>query len=288
MDTRPLVSIIMPTFNRGYIISLAIESVLQQTYSKWELIIMDDGSTDTTWDIVSSFTDERIHYYFQTNQGPAVARNNAISVAKGDFVAYLDSDNTFLDHYLETMVDHFEQQPTASYGIPKGHYTHELYINNELVTSIDMTSQFPEQLSITDIFHRNIHFDMNGFMHKRELIDDNIRFDPSLPGFEDWDLVMQIGNKDPAGFLYVSEVLYDYHQRYGSDGMVANTSVRYIDIAHKFEAIYQKHRNSSLMHGQSWYPERVLKYQKLEDECKAGRIPAFYLYPFPDYWPATN
>jgi glycosyltransferase involved in cell wall biosynthesis len=278
----------MPTFNRGYIISSAIKSVLYQSYPHWELIIMDDGSNDDTPAILATFDDDRIHYYSQPNQGPAVARDNALGKARGDFVAYLDSDNALLPNYLETMVDHFEQQPSASYGIPKGHYTHELYINNELVTSIDMTSQFPEQLSITDIFHRSIHFDMNGFMHKRALINEGIQFDPSLPGFEDWDLVMQIGDKYPSGFLYVPEVLYDYHQRYGSDGMVANTSVRYIDIAHKFEAIYQKHRHASLMQGQNWYPERVLKYQKLENEYRAGRIPAFYLYPFPEYWPKTN
>jgi hypothetical protein len=135
------------------------------------------------------------------------------------------------------------------------------------------------------IFHRKIHFDMNGFMHTRAIFADSIQFDHQLPGLEDWDLIMQMGTKYPDGFLYVPEILYTYHQRYGSDGLVANSGVQYKDVAKKFEVIYQKHKNSPLMQGQQWHPDRVQKYQQLEVDYQAGLIPPYYLYPFPDHWP---
>ena len=282
---QPLVSIIMPTFNRSYIIQQAIDSITVQTYANWELIIMDDGSSDNTKEIVTSLSNSRIHYHQQTNQGPAAARNHAIKEARGDLIAYLDSDNTFLPRYLETMVDHFQKHPRATYGIPQGNYTLELYIDDKLVDSVDKTDQFPARLTIQDIFHRKIHFDMNGFMHKQGIFGNDIQFDTTLSDMEDWDLVLQMGTKYPDGFSYIPHILYAYRQRYGADGLVGNTKVTYGSYARIFEEIYAKHHSSPLMNGQPWYPGKVNKWNELEVKYQAGKLPPLYLHPFPSHWP---
>ena len=91
---NPLVSIITPTYNRADFIEQAVNSVLAQTYTNFELLIVDDGSTDNTRDLLEpALTDSRVRYFRQENQGQSVARNWALSEAKGDFVCFLDSDN---------------------------------------------------------------------------------------------------------------------------------------------------------------------------------------------------
>ena len=82
-----LVSIVTPTFNRAYILTTAIKSILSQTYKNWEMIIIDDGSTDNTKELVLSFEDKRIKYLYQKNAGPSAARNKAPLTAKGEWIA---------------------------------------------------------------------------------------------------------------------------------------------------------------------------------------------------------
>jgi len=94
---NPFFSIIIPTYNRASMIPKAIESVLQQTFVEWELIIIDDGSIDNTAEIVKTYTDSRIKYIWQENQERSVARNKGISIAKGRYICFLDSDNKYYE-----------------------------------------------------------------------------------------------------------------------------------------------------------------------------------------------
>jgi len=96
-------SIIIPTFNRSHLISIAIKSVLDQTFSDWELIIVDDGSTDNTKEIVSGFKDERIKYIYQKNSERSAARNRGIEHANSGWICFLDSDDKYLPDHLETL-----------------------------------------------------------------------------------------------------------------------------------------------------------------------------------------
>jgi glycosyltransferase involved in cell wall biosynthesis len=283
---KPTVSIIMPTLDRAYIIGRAIKSVLAQTYQNWELIVMDDGSTDETARVIKGFGDPRIKYHYQDHTGPCGARNHAIELATGQWIAYLDSDNELLPEYLAVMLEHFAHHPKATFGIPKGRYVLELVQDHQVISTVDKSSIFPEALSLKDIFHHNIIFEMNGFMHARNLIGPDIHFDPEMPGLEDWDLVMQMGEKHPDGFLYVPEVLYDYRQRYGADGRAASGS--YSRRAFKLEAIWSKHHADKLMAGQTWFPALRDQWNELERKYQAGLIPPAYLYEFHDHWPRAH
>ena len=107
--STPLFSIIIPTYNRANFICTAIESVIGQTYKNWELIIVDDGSTDNTKEIVLSFNDDRVRYIYQENQERSAARNNGINNAKGDYICFLDSDDVFKINHLAIFEQHTEK-----------------------------------------------------------------------------------------------------------------------------------------------------------------------------------
>lgn len=108
-----LVSIIVPTYNRGYCIQRTIDSVRAQTHQNWELIVVDDGSTDNTADVVqSSYSgDHRVRYIFQANGGVSAARNAGIRAAYGDFVAFLDSDDVWKAWKLMVQLQCFRKFP---------------------------------------------------------------------------------------------------------------------------------------------------------------------------------
>lgn len=108
--TDGLVSIIMPSYNTGNYIAESIQSVLNQTYENWELIIVDDCSTDNTDEIVASFKDERIKYFKnETNSGAALTRNRALREAQGEWIAFLDSDDLWMPEKLERQIKFMEK-----------------------------------------------------------------------------------------------------------------------------------------------------------------------------------
>lgn len=104
------VSVIIPTYNRAAMVKEAIQSVLDQTYTDYEVIVVDDGSTDNTRDAVVGVSDKLI-YVYQENHGPSSARNHGIRLARGKYIAFLDSDDLFLPAKLEKQVAYMEKNP---------------------------------------------------------------------------------------------------------------------------------------------------------------------------------
>lgn len=110
-DRYPTVSVIIPTYNRAQFVGRAIESILNQTYADLELIVVDDGSTDNTEQVVKSYKDSRVVYVWQENKERSAARNTGIQVSRGRYIAFLDSDDWFLPHKLAVQVPVLETQP---------------------------------------------------------------------------------------------------------------------------------------------------------------------------------
>jgi glycosyltransferase involved in cell wall biosynthesis len=109
MQEHPLVSVIIPVYNREKFLAAAINSVFAQTYRPIQVIIVDDGSTDRSGEIARSYRD--VEYIYQENQGVSVARNTGIDTAKGEFIAFLDSDDLWLPHKLETQINYMLEHP---------------------------------------------------------------------------------------------------------------------------------------------------------------------------------
>ena len=103
---KPTVSVIVPSYNHAhYYVSLAIKSVLAQIYTDWEAIVVNDGSTDETEAVFAQFTDPRIRYIYQENQGLSAARNTGIRTAQEDCLAFLDADDEWEPDFLRCCVD---------------------------------------------------------------------------------------------------------------------------------------------------------------------------------------
>ncbi len=107
----PTVSIIMPLYNKQEWVSDTMKSVLNQTFQDFELLIIDDGSTDKSIEIVKSFNDNRIRVIHQANQGVSIARNRGIAESKGKYIAFIDADDIWREKHLEYMIKAFELYP---------------------------------------------------------------------------------------------------------------------------------------------------------------------------------
>ena len=105
MNNTSLVSVIIPTYNRAHLIRRSVQSVLNQTYKNLELIVVDDGSTDNTKEVIESIDDKRIVYIKQENQGASAARNTGIDLAKGKYIAFQDSDDIWHSNKLKKQID---------------------------------------------------------------------------------------------------------------------------------------------------------------------------------------
>jgi hypothetical protein len=114
----PAVTIILPTYNRAKFLAQAFESIRSQRYTNWELIVVDDGSTDNTRELVEELTCgwcQPVHYHFQENQGAYGARNTGLDLAQGQYIAFFDSDDVWLPHHLEDCVSSLRQNPDVDW-----------------------------------------------------------------------------------------------------------------------------------------------------------------------------
>jgi glycosyltransferase involved in cell wall biosynthesis len=126
MSTQPFFSVIIPTFNRKYFLKIAVNSALKQTFKDLQLVIIDDGSSDGTEELISEYNDKRITYARQVNQGVAGARNKGISLSRGKYIAFLDSDDRWVPEKLAVSADYITKFP----GIRIFH-TEEVWYKNE-------------------------------------------------------------------------------------------------------------------------------------------------------------
>jgi glycosyltransferase involved in cell wall biosynthesis len=184
---NPLISTIIPVYNGSDFLKEAIECVLEQTLQDFELIIIDDGSTDLTADIAKSYHDARIKYHYQTNQGLSRARNAGIKQAKGKYLAFLDCDDIWLPEKLETQLIQFESNSEA--GLV--YCATQIYdTNNRLVKYLPTV--FEGNILKSLLMGNFITGSASSVMVPRVVIDNVGLFDETLGTCEDWDLWLRI------------------------------------------------------------------------------------------------
>lgn len=198
----PLITIITPTYNRAKFISEAIESVLKQTYTNWELLIVDDGSTDNTKDVISSYLlDPRIKYYYQSNQGQAVARQSAFLKSEGDYIAFLDSDNRWLSNRLAVGVDYLSLNPTE---IPYG----DGVSINESGDEISRENMQRHSGNLTALLIRDNFVSMNTTLIPKVHMTKIGGLRTSVKRGDDFDLYLRLSTV--ANFKYIPEYMVEY------------------------------------------------------------------------------
>jgi glycosyltransferase involved in cell wall biosynthesis len=185
----PRVSVIIPAFNAAAHIAEALESVRMQSYDDWEVVVADDGSTDETRQIASSFG----HSVVSTaaNAGPAAARNVAIANARGELLAFLDADDYWLPSYLERQVGLFDEAGARGTRVGVVACDAHVLAGSEIQPTTYMEiSRFPEELTLTRLLAHNPVF--VSALVPRSALDDVGGFCEEIFGTEDYDLWIRI------------------------------------------------------------------------------------------------
>jgi len=190
LESQPTVSVIIPTYNRGWIVREAIDSVLAQDAADFELIVVDDGSTDDTEELLSNYGGD-INVIRQENSGVGAARNRGVDAALGELIAFLDSDDLWLPKKLSTQLDFFRSRRDALIC-----QTEEIWIRRGKRVNPKKRHEKPSGM----IFEASLSLCLvspSAVMMKRSLLEDVGGFDESFRICEDYDLWLRIGCNTP-------------------------------------------------------------------------------------------
>jgi glycosyltransferase involved in cell wall biosynthesis len=202
VSVTPLVSVIIPTYNRAHVVPEAIESVLLQTYPHIEVIVVDDGSTDNTPECLQQFA-SRVRVITQANAGPAAARNRGIEVAKGELIAFLDSDDLWLPTKLERQVTLLEQ---AGMSVPCCVCNIRMQWSELEACSFDIAALDPHLeegiwANAGEVLSTRFLLFTQGVVIRREVLGRIGGFDESLWLLEDHELALRLSLESPWGFI---------------------------------------------------------------------------------------
>lgn len=263
------VSVIIPSYNYGQYLAECLESVIAQTYSNWECIIIDNGSTDNTSDVAKAYVlkDKRIRYYYIEQNGVSFARNLAVKHSEGTYILPLDADDKIHPSYIQKAIKIISENPDVKvvycdaelFGAFSGKWILPPYsLKNLLIeNSIFCTALFRKKdFELTDGFNENMK-----------------------EGFEDWDFwIRMLGN---GGDVYkIPEILFYYRMRQNSrngvlDGKRQQTLRRQIYENHK--PLYDKYFRIPDLIFDNYKLEKELTAVKTSTDTKAG---AMLLMPF--------
>lgn len=256
MQNEPLVSVIIPTYNRGRLILNSVTSVLNQTYKNIELIVVDDCSTDNTEEILKSIDDSRIKYVkLEKNSGACIARNKGIELSDGEFIAFNDSDDLWLPEKINSQLDF-------------------LYENNAEISFCKMECRTPENNFIHNF--PNIEFDRK--ISYKDLLKYNsastqtifgktdcfkeIFFDATMPRLQDWDEVLRLSQK--FSVFYQNKILV--HTFFQKDSISTHPEKGVLAM----EMLFEKHKDAIL--SDPAIVESFFK-KKASFVCKTGKNP---------------
>jgi len=236
----PKVSVIIPTYNRARLLVEAVGSVVEQTFTDWEIVIIDDGSTDHTpvaiHDLASR--EPRLRYVRQANAGRSVARNAGISLARGEYLVFLDSDDCFLPNKLERQVEYLDRYPhigvvyADAYMCDEHGRVIQLYSLNE-------GRRHPSGWVLDHMVQANL-VQLSTATARRYCVEQVRGFDEELPTGEDWDLWIRIAASYQFNYMDEPVSKYRIHR-----GMVT------LDHTHTFPeavAVREKIRKLPLFH----------------------------------------
>lgn len=202
-----LISIIIPTYNRAHLIGQTLDSILAQTYQNWECIIIDDGSTDNSAEIIDDYIgkDSRFQYHarpLNREKGPCSCRNYGFELSKGDWINWFDSDDIYVETALENFVSSIGSDLDAVIGklVKVDSKTNEIVGYNRI---------FHEQL-LEKYFTGFLSFYVCGPLWKREFLEKQKElFDEKMRFLDDWDFNLRMLYQRPK-ILFLDKVLFNY------------------------------------------------------------------------------
>lgn len=230
---NPLISIIIPTYNRANLIGKTIESILTQTYSNWECIVVDDFSTDDTEQLLKQFSskDSRIKYIKnERKKGAQGARNTGILKVQGKFISFFDSDDTMLPERLDKQVRYLQENTDIDVCTC---YSHLVNDNDEITGAFVWITKGN---ILRQLLEGNTYVDYNSAVLRKETLEKSGLLDEECTSYQEWDTYINIAQYAKFGTLH--ELLINYHQR--SSERISNNKERSI-LGEAY--IYSKYKN---------------------------------------------
>ena len=229
----PLISVVIPSYNRASTILECVNSILKQTYSNIEIIIVDDCSTDNTDEIVKQLTDKRVRYYkLEKNMRACFARNFGADHALGEYIAFQDSDDIWHNEKL------FEEYQ----ALTQNEVDFVFCGMNKIDVNGNRVGYFPEAKisSRTDYYKQELKLNVvstQTILMKKEVIQ-HVRFDEALRKYQDWDFAIRVSKN--YKMLYLPKALVDYRLQTNSVSLTVNHFEAYMRIYEKYKMEIQK------------------------------------------------
>jgi glycosyltransferase involved in cell wall biosynthesis len=205
------VSVMMPAFNAEPFVAAAMRSVVAQELGDWELVVVNDGSTDGTADAVRSVGDSRIRLVEQPNRGEAASRNVALGLARGEYLAFLDADDEYLPGHLQESVRFLEEHPGCSAVYSDGHY---IAADARPLATLSSRRQPPRNGWVFDAVIRSSDFlcpPVCVVLRMEPIVAHRLRFDEGITIGPDWDFFAQFANVASVGHLDRITCCYRLH-----------------------------------------------------------------------------
>lgn len=199
----PTISVIIPAYNSERTIQETVESVQNQTLSDIEIIIINDGSTDQTWNLIQRLDDPRIRAFSYENGGVAVARNRGIAHSAGELLAFLDSDDLWTSDKLESQLEALNTHPDTSVA-----YSWTSYFHDQKGTIHPGHPVYFEGDVYADLLKWNFLASGSNPLISRKAIEEIGGFDPVFPPCEDWDFYLRLSAKYKFIFVPKHQIIY--------------------------------------------------------------------------------
>jgi glycosyltransferase involved in cell wall biosynthesis len=237
----PLFSVIIPTFERAGFVVEAVESVLRQRCRDFELIVVDDGSTDATREVLAPYS-QRLRYFHQTNQGVSQARNAGIRAATGEWIAFLDSDDRWTDDYLATQAESVGELPRAVAHVTNAAMVNEDGSRLDHFGEIGLREALPARSRVA--FDRPYgvivgypYFFLQPMVVRRDVLMEAGLFKAHLSIGEDLDVIARVALRGP--FSFCRRMLVEIVRRQESiEHLAAQRVSRGLSTGRAFEEVY--------------------------------------------------
>ncbi|MGE5218535.1 MAG: glycosyltransferase [Chloroflexota bacterium] len=259
MIEHPSVSVIIATYNRATLLHATIESIFNQRFKNFELIVVDDGSTDNTTEVVTGYG-QRLRYYRQENRGPSAARNLGVSHSRASWISIQDSDDLCAPNHLEVLFNYATAHPNIGMVVANGGYVDGKNHDRETIIPLNKSRRLARAgLQLSDLFDKSI-VRLQAALISKSCYDTVGGHDESLRIAMDLDLAFRIFAHYPVAYL--DEVVFYYRKHEGNIGR--NHELRLLENLRVIEKLLAEYPRAHELLGHGRITHRIAyRYYRL-------------------------
>ena len=285
MADHPAVSVVVATYNRAKFLPATIESILAQSFQDFELIVVDDGSSDNTQEVLAKYS-SRLRCFYQENRGPSAARNFGVQNAKAGWISIQDSDDLCAANHLDALYGYAQAHPDCAMVFANGGYISGKEHNRETIIPSTKSRRLAEQgVRLIDLFEKSI-VRLQASLISKKCYDDVGGHDESLRISMDLDLAFRLFMRYPMAYL--DEVVFYYRKHEGN--ISGNQELRLLENIRAIEKLITEHPQAESMLGKHHVAARLAyRYYRLakerwkrgnKDKARQALTEAMTLRPF--------